>query len=46
MAFGHQKLTVDDTNATFGVNIDAGTNDLDAGAGTLASLTVTGNAVP
>jgi len=39
------KLTVDDTDATFGVNIDAGTNTLAAGATTLASLNVTGNAV-
>ena len=39
------KLTVDDTDATFGVNIDAGTNTLDAGATTLASLNVSGNAV-
>jgi hypothetical protein len=39
------KLTLDDTDATFGVNIDAGTNDLTAGAATLASMTVTGNAV-
>jgi hypothetical protein len=31
------KLTVDDTDATFGVNIDAGTNTLDDGATTLAS---------
>ena len=39
------KLTLDDTDATFGVNIDAGTNTLDAGATTLASLNVSGNAV-
>ena len=39
------KITLDDTDATFGVNIDAGTNTLDAGATTLASLNVSGNAV-
>jgi hypothetical protein len=39
------KITLDDTDATFGVNIDAGANTLDAGASTLASLTVSGNAV-
>jgi hypothetical protein len=38
-------LTLDDTDATFGVNLDLGTNTLDAGASTLASLSVTGNAV-
>ena len=39
------KLTLSDTTATFGVAGDFGSNDLDAGAGTLASLTVSGNAV-
>jgi len=38
-------MTLTDTAATFGVAGDFGTNDLDAGAGTLASLTVTGDAV-
>lgn len=38
-------LTLDDTDATFGVNVDMGSNTLDAGAATLASLTVSGNAV-
>jgi len=38
------KLTLSDTTATFGVNGDFGANTLDAGASTLASLSVTGNA--
>jgi hypothetical protein len=38
------KLTLSDTTATFGVAGDFGANDLDAGASTLASLSVTGNA--
>ena len=38
------KLTLSDTTATFGVNGDFGSNTLDAGASTLASLSVTGNA--
>jgi len=38
------KLTLSDTTATFGVAGDFGSNDLDAGASTLASLSVTGNA--
>ena len=38
------KLTLTDSAATFGVAGDFGANDLDAGASTLASLSVTGNA--
>ena len=38
-------MTLTDTAATFGVAGDFGTNDLDAGAGTLSSLTVSGDAV-
>ena len=38
-------MTLTDTAATFGVAGDFGTNDLDAGAATLASLTVSGDAV-
>ena len=38
------KLTLSDSTATFGVAGDFGSNDLDAGASTLASLSVTGNA--
>ena len=38
-------MTLTDTAATFGVAGDFGTNDPDAGAGTLSSLTVTGDAV-
>ena len=39
------KVTLTDTTATFGVAGDFGANDLDAGAATLASLTVSGDAV-
>ena len=39
------KLTLSDTTATFGVAGDFGANTLDAGASTLASLEVSGNAV-
>ena len=39
------KVTLTDTTATFGVAGDFGSNDLDAGAATLASLTVSGDAV-
>ena len=38
------KLTLSDSTATFGVAGDFGANTLDAGAATLASLSVTGNA--
>ncbi len=39
------KMTLTDTAATFAVSGDFGTNDLDAGATTLASLEVTADAV-
>lgn len=39
------KMTLSDTTATFGVAGDFGTNTLAAGASTLASLTVSGDAV-
>ena len=39
------KITLSDTAATFGVAGDFGANALDAGAATLASLAVTGDAV-
>ena len=39
------KLTLSDTDATFAVNGDFGSNDLDAGAASFASLAVSGDAV-